>query len=188
MRGLSQWWCQTCLNGIELFKHKRCKHWRIKLVLARQASRQACGHEGWQGFPAQEITSEVKGIARWYWQRHWQYRLLRALLAEVGASSLCRRLYKCTVLAIAKTEFTRRFAFEMTSCLLVPTKITRALVPTFVSSSSVLNVTLPEDLFLGSDNGLHLDCAGSVYGFDRRDRPRCQPNCRPSMGALEWEL
>lgn len=48
----------------------------------------------------------------------------------------------------------------MASCLLVPTKITRTLVPTFVSSGSVLDVTLPEGLFLGSNNGLHLDCVG----------------------------
>jgi hypothetical protein len=48
----------------------------------------------------------------------------------------------------------------MTSCLLVPTEITRALVPVSVSSSSVLDITLPERLFLGSDHGLHLDSAG----------------------------
>ena len=52
----------------------------------------------------------------------------------------------------------------MTSCLLVPTEVTRALVPAFVSASSVLNITLPEGLFVGSDHGLHLDCAGHACG------------------------
>jgi hypothetical protein len=50
----------------------------------------------------------------------------------------------------------------MTGCLLVPTEITRALVPAFVCSSSVLYITLPESLFLGTDHGLHLDCAGHL--------------------------
>jgi hypothetical protein len=84
---------------------------------------------------------------------------LRAFFAQIGASSLSRRLYKGTVFAITEAEFTGWFGLEMTSCLLVPTEITRALVPAFVSSSSVLNITLPERLFLGRDHDLHFGCA-----------------------------